>query len=128
MKTLSNDLQEKQSDDSKIASINTTDQKVEKPTNISEHFFTEHHTANDILVIPFGKKATVCNISTKKGSSFQNIGQNNTIVLPLFHHDPCFSSFLLVLVAIYLQNKSDSKLKSSNTILNVFPRLIGSQK
>ena len=43
-------------------------------------------------------------ITTKKGISFQNIGQNNTIVLPLFDHS-CFFPFLLILVAIYRQNE-----------------------
>ena len=62
---------EKQGDEAKIASTNTTDQAVDKPTNISEHFFTDHRTANDISVIPSGKKATICNTSNKKGSSFK---------------------------------------------------------
>ena len=67
-------------------------------------------------------------MSTKTGISFQNIGQNNNIVLPLFHHDPCFSSISFILVAIYLQDEWDSKLKSSNTIFSAFPWLIGTQK
>ena len=63
----------------------------------------------------------------KKGISFQNIRENDLIVLPLFDH-PCLSSFLLILVSIYLQDEWDSKLKSSNTILSAFPWLIGTQK
>ena len=65
-------------------------QAVDKPANISEHFLADHYAANDISFMPLGEKATICNTSTKKEISFQNTGQNNLIVLPLFDH-PCFS-------------------------------------
>ena len=57
VRTLSNDILEKQSDDSKIASANTTDQAVDKPTSISEIFFTDRHITNDISLIPLGKRS-----------------------------------------------------------------------
>jgi len=73
-------------------------------------FLTDHHDANYISFMSLRKKATISNTSRKKGISFQNNGQNNLIVLPLFDH-PCFSSFLLILVTIYPQDEWDSKLK-----------------